>query len=465
MRVSRKAILFLLGDLAVLFGSILLAYHLRIPEQAKALGGLQGILRDRTGASTIFILATLLALYIFDNYEPRRSWKRIRSYWTILAAVASSSLAAAALFYISAVWKFGRGIMAMEASFSVVGICLVRWGVSLLARRAPMKRNVLVVGSPAAARAAASACSSGSTDYKVVCCLDAGGGSAPAQPIEGVAIRLLPASVPALVKEVDADAIVVALSNGHVSDSDLIRDLMGCKISGIPVREFAGFYKGLTGRVPIDHVDEHWFLVGGGFDVPSRPLLRNLLRLMDVGCAGLGLALSLPFWPLIALLVKFSSPGPVFYSQIRLGEGRKPFNLVKFRTMRQNAEKDGAVWSQGAQDPRVTLIGRCLRRTRLDELPQLWAILKGEMSFIGPRPERPEFVEGLEKQIPFYGLRFAVRPGLTGWAQVNYRYGASSEDAAVKLQYDLYYVQENSLLLNVLILLKTIQTVLLRTGS
>ncbi len=465
MRVSRKAILFLLGDLSVLFGSILLAYQLRVPGEAKALGGLQGILRNRTGASTIFILATLLALYIFDNYEPRRSWKRIRSYWTILAAVASSSLAAAALFYISAVWKFGRGVLAMEAGFSVVGICLVRWGVSLLARRAHMKRNVLVVGSPAAARAVASACASGGTDYRVVCCLDAGGGSAPAQPIESVAIRPLPASVPSLVKEVDADTIVVALSNGHASDSDLIRDLMGCKISGIPVREFAGFYKGLTGRVPIDHVDEHWFLVGGGFDVPTRPLLRNFLRLMDVGCASLGLALSLPFWPLIALLVKLSSPGTVFYSQVRLGEGRKPFNLVKFRTMRHDAEKDGAVWSQGSHDPRVTLLGRFLRRTRLDELPQLWAILKGVMSFIGPRPERPEFVEELERKIPFYGLRFAVRPGLTGWAQVNYRYGSSVGDAALKLQYELYYLQENSILLNINILLRTVRTVLLRNGS
>jgi lipopolysaccharide/colanic/teichoic acid biosynthesis glycosyltransferase len=186
---------------------------------------------------------------------------------------------------------------------------------------------------------------------------------------------------------------------------------------------------------------------------------------MDVVLALIGLIFSAPLWPVIAIMTKLEAPGSVLYRQVRLGKGRRRFTILKFRTMVADAEAKGPVWSMGGKDPRVTRFGRILRRSRLDELPQLWNILVGEMSFIGPRPERPEFVEQLESQIPLYHLRFAVRPGLTGWAQVNYKYGSSVDDAAKKLEYDLYYVQENSLLLNTRILLRTLETVLLQAGS
>ena len=177
-----------------------------------------------------------------------------------------------------------------------------------------------------------------------------------------------------------------------------------------------------------------------------------------------GLLLCLPFIPFIMLAVRLSSPGPIFFRQTRVGRHGRPFSLIKFRTMRDDAEADGAIWAT-ANDSRVTPLGRFLRKSRLDEIPQLWNVLKGEMSFVGPRPERPEFVGWLAKEIPFYELRHMVRPGITGWAQVRYHYGASLEEAKRKLEYDLYYVKHLSLGLDLLIMFETIKIIMLGRGA
>jgi lipopolysaccharide/colanic/teichoic acid biosynthesis glycosyltransferase len=168
--------------------------------------------------------------------------------------------------------------------------------------------------------------------------------------------------------------------------------------------------------------------------------------------------------PFIILAIWFDSPGPVFYTQKRVGKAGRPFNVVKFRTMRLDAEAGGPKWA-GSNDPRVTRIGKFLRSSRLDEIPQLWCVLKGDMAFVGPRPERPEFIEMLSKEIPYYGVRHMVRPGLTGWAQVRYKYGSTVEDAREKLQYDLFYIKNASLGLDLLIIFQTVKTVLLRRGA
>jgi exopolysaccharide biosynthesis polyprenyl glycosylphosphotransferase len=194
--------------------------------------------------------------------------------------------------------------------------------------------------------------------------------------------------------------------------------------------------------------------------------LQNLLkRTLDVCLAVIGLVLTLPVMGLVAIAVRLSSPGPALYHQERVGQDGRVFVIHKFRSMQADAEKEsGAVWAQSA-DRRVTAVGRFLRRTRLDELPQLWNVLCGHMSVVGPRPERPEFVAGLKEQIPYYGQRHVVRPGLTGWAQVRYTYGASVEDALMKLQYDLYYIKNRSLAFDLFIIAKTVKTVLMRKGG
>ena len=205
-----------------------------------------------------------------------------------------------------------------------------------------------------------------------------------------------------------------------------------------------------------------WLIFSDGF--VKTPRTEIIKRLFDITAALVGLVLSLPLMVLAAIAVRLESPGPIFYRQPRLGQNGCVFILNKFRSMRQDAEKDtGPVWAD-QRDRRVTRVGGFLRRTRLDELPQLFNVLVGHMSFIGPRPERPEFVAELQKQIPFYMERLSVKPGITGWAQVKYEYGSSVEDAVEKLQYDLYYIKNLSLFLDLLILLNTIQVVLFARG-
>jgi exopolysaccharide biosynthesis polyprenyl glycosylphosphotransferase len=225
------------------------------------------------------------------------------------------------------------------------------------------------------------------------------------------------------------------------------------------------FCERALGQIPIKNVEDSWFLYSGGFELLHRPFLQRFKRAFDVLAAAVGLALSLPLMGILALLVKLDSKGPAFYRQERTGQDEKPFQLVKFRSMRNDAEGgSGPVWAS-VRDYRVTRVGRWLRLTRLDEIPQFINVLKGEMSFIGPRPERPFFVEKLKKEIPYYALRFSVKPGLTGWAQVQYRYGASVEDAIEKLKFDLYYIKNMSWKLDIWIAIKTLKVVFFAQGT
>ncbi len=230
---------------------------------------------------------------------------------------------------------------------------------------------------------------------------------------------------------------------------------------GIDFWDLISFYEARLERIPLSLIEETWLLERIVWKEPKVFTITKTI--IDRIIATLMLILTLPIWPIIVLLIKLTSEGPVFYLQKRIGYDGKEFILFKFRTMRQDAEIYGAVWAK-ENDPRLTPIGRILRKLHLDELPQLLNILKGEMSFVGPRPERPEFVEQLRKVIPFYDLRHLVKPGLTGWAQLNFRYGASIEDARQKLEYDLYYIKNRSIALDLAIILKTLN-IILRGGT
>jgi len=231
---------------------------------------------------------------------------------------------------------------------------------------------------------------------------------------------------------------------------------------GIAIETEAEFWERHLKRVDITNLDEGWF---AELDrAPVQRVVEKLTRLGDIVTSLLFLVTTLPLMLVLALLVRLDSPGPVLYRQERIGLHGRPFTLLKFRSMRANAEARGPAWAQ-QRDPRVTRIGSFMRRSRMDELPQLINILRGEMSFIGPRPERPHFVEQLAQEIPFYRERARVKPGLTGWAQVNYPYGASVEDARAKLSYDLYYVKNRSPALDILILFSTIRVILFQEGA
>jgi sugar transferase (PEP-CTERM system associated) len=266
--------------------------------------------------------------------------------------------------------------------------------------------------------------------------------------------------LPELINKHSVEKIVVAL--GDRRGKTPIKELMTCKLSGLPIVKGNNFFEEVTGKVMVERINPDAIIFSEGYK--KNHLITLLKRLIDILAASIGLIISFPCICLFIIAVKFDSPGPVFYFQQRVGEKGKTYKLIKFRSMTVNAEKDGPVWA-GKNDDRVTRVGSFIRKVRIDEIPQMWNVLKGEMSFVGPRPERPIFVEHLEKIIPYYSLRHNVKPGITGWAQICYPYGASAEDALRKLEYDLYYIKNMSLRMDLLIIFQTIKTVLFQKGA
>lgn len=258
---------------------------------------------------------------------------------------------------------------------------------------------------------------------------------------------------------------IIIATDTEGKSSELVSELLLLKAAGIEILDMPRFYERATGQVPIRHVGNSWFLYAGGFDLLHRPRLQKTKRCLDIAMSLTGILLSLPLMCLIALIVKLNSKGPIFFAQERMGQDEKTFRLIKFRTMREDAERSsGPVWAS-QNDMRITGTGRWLRKARLDEVPQFFNVLRGDMSFIGPRPERPFFVEKLKNKIPYYAFRFSVKPGLSGWAQINYHYGASSDDAVEKLKYELYYIKNMSPWLDMVIAIKTLKVVLLARGT
>jgi len=242
-----------------------------------------------------------------------------------------------------------------------------------------------------------------------------------------------------------------------------LKDLLRIKTKGVHVNDFSSFIERETGRVDLDTVNPSWLIFSDGFS-SSRMFSSASKRFFDITASLILLALAFPIIILFAALVKLDSKGPAFFRQQRVGLYGEPFTLIKLRSMRTDAEKDGAKWAE-ENDPRITCLGRFIRKVRIDELPQTWSVLKGEMSFVGPRPEVPSFVESLEEEIPFYGERHMVKPGITRWAQINYPYGASVEDSRCKLEYDLYYAKNYTPFLDFVILLQTLRVILWPEGA
>jgi sugar transferase (PEP-CTERM system associated) len=263
-----------------------------------------------------------------------------------------------------------------------------------------------------------------------------------------------------IVAERRVGLIVVAESDRHRQLPENV--LLELKFRGVDIEEGISFYERMTGKIFVPAIMPADLIFAKGFRVRRRTLFFK--RILDIACASVGLVLALPVMLMAAIAIKLESQGPILYSQLRSGAFGRAFLMHKFRSMRSDAEANGAVWAV-ENDPRVTRVGRFIRRTRIDELPQLWNVLRGDMSLVGPRPERPVFIEQLEKEIPFFRQRLFVKPGVTGYAQVRCRYGASVEDALEKLQYDLFYIKRFSIWFDLSILIDTVKVVLLRIGS
>jgi sugar transferase (PEP-CTERM system associated) len=267
-------------------------------------------------------------------------------------------------------------------------------------------------------------------------------------------------AVERMASETSIDRIVIALDERR---GELPVDgLLSMRFRGVIIEEVGSVLERLTGKLQLDGLRPSDLLFCEGFRM--KPSQQVLLRVASTLVAAIGLILFLPIFPFVVLLVRLSSPGPVFFRQERVGLNGKIFNVYKFRTMVVDAEAAGAQWAK-KNDPRVTRVGQFMRKTRLDEVPQLWNVLRGDMSFVGPRPERPEFVSWLATELPFYEVRNMIRPGLTGWAQIRYGYGATLEESREKLAYDLYYVKHQTLGLDLLIMFETIKTIIRRRGA
>jgi len=370
-----------------------------------------------------------------------------------------ASMAMSLSFYAVPGLLVGRGVIAYAMLFSLLGILLLRSLFYRTAGEDVRKHRVLVVGSGQHAQQILDY-EAASDSFVVVGCVQLHDGEDTVPVARRVTLEgpLLEAAV-----QHDADELVIAVDDRRRRLP--VQELLDCKMAGIAVLDLPSFFEKETACIRIDMLTPGWLLTSTGFRV--RGLGQYGKRLFDLLGALLGILLTAPLMLLTAIAILWESgwQGPVFYHQTRVGLNGRPFRLHKFRSMRTDAEADGkARWAQ-ANDDRVTRVGRFARKTRLDELPQLFNVLRGEMSLVGPRPERPEFVEQFNHKIPFYSERHRVRPGVTGWAQLCYQYGSSEDDARQKLQYDLYYVKNTSFFLDMIILLETVEVVLWGKGA
>ncbi len=397
--------------------------------------------------SGAFVLAFQFMLYLLDLYDLRVAAEdRQRGYRFLKAAGVTAALIGVGMLAVPLVYPvhLPPGALLGGAMGALAGTMAVRVSLRTLVG-APT--TVLLIGDGLKARAVVKAIEDGGEgSFRVVAMVDPrreGMG-----PLDEMAVRL------------KAEYVVQAADD--MRGANWVEALLRCRLEGMRVYDAAGFSERVLRRLPVQFLRTSDFAFAD--ELTMSPLRRALKRVFDVCIASLLLVLAAPFLVVVALAIKLDSKGPVFYRQERVGRGGRSYWLWKFRSMRTDAEKDGAVWAR-AQDERVTRVGRFIRKTRVDEIPQVFNVLMGDMSFVGPRPERPVFVEQLKKQIPFYGLREAVKPGITGWAQICYPYGASVEDARNKLEFDLYYVKNGSLFLDIGIIFHTVRHVLLGRGA
>lgn len=380
---------------------------------------------------------------VMDLYDLRVAGLPRRAVGATLKVVAATLAIYLVAYFIAAPQTLPRHLIVFFAVIAAALLSLWRAGFALALGAGPLARRVAVVGGGASAQELMQAIrESAHKYYAVETVLD------PAAPFGENALRAL--------QNGGLDEVILGAQEDL--DDAWLTALVACREQGTQISNMAAVYEELTGRVPVEHVGRTWNMLLPLEQDATRGLGGVFKRAVDLTLAGFALLALSPLLGLIALAVRLDSPGTALYRQARVGQGGRVFTLYKFRTMVADAEPAGvAVWAT-EDDPRVTRVGKLLRRIKLDELPQFWNVARGEMSLVGPRPERPELVSGLQKAIPFYGLRHVVRPGLTGWAATHFRYGRSVNDALIKLQYDLYYIKHQSLGLDALILVKTLGT-------
>ena len=458
LRLNRRTILLIIAEAVLVYGAIIGAVYLRVGME-----GAQFELIDKNGywKAAVAGFFCLAAFYLFDLYDFVVMNDRRELVLRLIQALGLAWIALAFSFYMYPSLMLGRGISLIALPLAL-GL-MVSWRVTIhwFLGHPDFGERILIVGSGnLAVEVAREVLDRPDAGYRIVGFV---GNDAELLGNSLINPRVigLTEQLDQIVKRENIDRIVVAMGErrGQLPTNKLLQLSLTGEVN---IEEGASFYERITGRVSLNMLRPSWLIfTGRGRQKKLAGVSRSVVHWL---VALMGAILSLPIVIVTAILIKLESRGPIFYKQERVGKNGRTFVLAKFRSMRVDAEQDGPVWAS-KKDSRTTRVGRVIRKIRVDEIPQFWNILKGEMSFVGPRPERPHFVAQLAEEIPFYEQRHLIAPGLTGWAQIKYPYGASIDDAREKLQYDLFYIKNHSLLLDAIIMFETIKIILFGRGA
>ena len=446
-----RTVILLLCEAVLVGGCFLLATVALLGQDAYlALAYEQGFLK--VGGVTAL---TLILSYYFDLYEPQIVSVPLEIYFRILLVLGFDCFILSAIIFFAPEVSIAPSVYAVGFALLTPALLLWRRAYDKIVSHRLFRERVYVLGSGDQAHAIVETIRSRpDIGMEVVDWKELHLEKAERKKVWIEDLLRIAKARPAVSR------IIVAVEDGR--DELPVQELLNLRFQGIVVEKVGDLNERLSGKIQLDGLRPSNFLYSEGFRIkPSQQITRQIVSTL---AAATGLLLFLPFFPIVVLLVRFTSKGPIFFKQTRIGVAGKHFKVVKFRTMFTDAEASGAKWAT-KNDPRVTSFGMFMRKTRIDEIPQLWNVLRGDMGFVGPRPERPEFVPWLDEQLPFYYLRHLIRPGLTGWAQVRYGYGATLAETKEKLQYDLYYIKHMSLGLDLLIMFETIKTIVRRRGA
>ena len=456
--ISLSKMIFILGEGLFIFGGIALGSALLVP------GGLKPL--EMVEASWMRILLVVMviqvSLYLNDMYENYLSENFVHLSACLIQSVGAASIVLSFIYFLWPSFMIGRWVFL--GSIVLLVILMVLWRVFYLyvMQKRLFTEKAIILGDGELAKDIFDEIGKqGNSGYQVKYVFGGGKGQTGIPVFNGVPVRKDFHRLGDIAKSEGISSIIVALDQRRGVMP--FKELLDCKVRGITIVDGGSFYERTTGRILVERINPSSLIFCDGFR--KQPVSRIVKRLVGVLVATVLTILLCPFMIVIALAIKLDSQGPVIFCQERVGENGKIFTLYKFRSMKANAEREsGPVWAQ-ENDPRITRVGKVLRKLRLDELPQVWNVLKGDMSFVGPRPERPHFVNELKQVIPYYEERLSVKPGVTGWAQIKYPYGANEHDAMEKLKYDLYYIKNMSILLDMTVIFHTAKIVLLGRGS
>ena len=452
--VPHAVILLGLIDIVLLLAVGEFAWRLRASQIGMDLGALPDRIWALIGYAAV-VLTAMIAVGVYGA-DALRSMRFATA--RLLVAVSLGIIGLTFVDFLFGGHNFWRSTLAYAMIGSVAALVLNRLIVGGILGAAAFRRRVLVLGAGNRASRLRKLSEKPESGFVIV------GFVAMTDSVPVVAEAISRSAINNLTRHVENLGVYeVVLALEERRNALPLADLLRIKTTGVHVNDFSSFIERETGRVDLDSVNPSWLIFSDGFS-SGRAISSAAKRLFDIAASSLLLSLTAPVIAVFAVLVMLDSKGPAFFRQTRVGLFGQDFDVVKLRSMRTDAEANGAQWAI-KDDPRITRLGRFIRKVRIDELPQTWSVLKGEMSFVGPRPERPEFVSDLEQQLPFYAERHMVKPGITGWAQINYPYGASIEDSRHKLEYDLYYAKNYTPFLDLLILLQTLRVVLWHEGA